>query len=155
MPAGEELSTTLILGVGNVLMGDEGVGVVAARRLQAALAPGAADVIDGGTGGFHLLSLFRDYARIILIDAASDDHPPGTVRHLRPRFAADFPRTLSAHDIGLKDMIEAAAWLGDAPVIDLVTVSIAVPKGLGLDLSPEACAALDEVERLVRSLLEA
>jgi hydrogenase maturation protease len=149
------LSRTLVLGVGNVLLGDEGVGAAAARQLEASLPAGPADVIDGGTGGFHLLSLFRDYSHIILIDAAADGHPPGTVRHLQPRFAADYPPTLSAHDIGLKDMIESAALLGDAPRIDLITVSIAAPGGLGLELSPAVSASLDEVERRVRSLIEA
>ena len=64
-----------------------------------------ADLVDGGTGGFHLLGFFSDRPWIVLIDAAADGRPPGTVSLIRPRFASDFPRTLSAHDIGLKDLL--------------------------------------------------
>ncbi|MBP1654413.1 MAG: hydrogenase maturation protease, partial [Bacteroidetes bacterium] len=95
-----EPPSPLVLGVGNYLLGDEGVGVHAARELLEAGAPEGVTVLDGGTGGFHLLSLFQDYDPIILIDATMDGEPAGTVRLLHPKFASDFPRTLSAHDIG-------------------------------------------------------
>ena len=62
----------LVMGVGNILMGDEGVGVHAARLLEEQLLPGHPAILDGGTGGFHLLSLFEEYDPIILIDATMD-----------------------------------------------------------------------------------
>jgi hydrogenase maturation protease len=64
--------------VGNVLMGDEGIGVLALEHLEAAGLGTKAELVDGGTGGFHLLGYFLDYERLILIDAASDGKPPGT-----------------------------------------------------------------------------
>jgi hypothetical protein len=79
---------TLILGVGNVLMGDEGIGVLALKHLEAAGFGTRADLVDGGTGGFHLLGYFLDYDRLIFIDAASDGQPPGTVSCIKARFAA-------------------------------------------------------------------
>ena len=145
----------LILGLGNILMGDEGIGILAARRLAGIAEIAArAEVIDGGTGGFHLLGFFQDYPRLILIDAAMDARPPGTVSHLRPRFASDFPKSLSAHDIGLRDLIDAASMLRPLPPIDLVTVSIAALQSLSLDISLPVQAALPEVEALVRRLLD-
>lgn len=84
-------SRPLVLGVGNLLLGDEGIGVAAIRHLEQSGLAGRADLVDGGTGGFHLLSLFRDYAHIILIDATMDGKPPGTVSLIRPRYARDFP----------------------------------------------------------------
>jgi len=134
-------------------MGDEGVGVRAIERLLAAGLAEKADLVDGGTGGLSLLSYFGEYPRIILVDAASDGRPAGTVSLIRPRFAADFPATLTAHDIGLKDLIEAAALLGDLPEVWLVTVSIDKVQPMTLDLSGPVRAALDEVERVVRELL--
>jgi hydrogenase maturation protease len=110
------------------------------------------DVVDGGTGGFHLLSYLRDYPRVIMIDAAADGRPPGTVSVLKPRFANDFPRSLSAHDIGLKDLVEAAILVGGLPEIDLITVSVESIQPMSLDLSPAVAAALPEIERLVREL---
>jgi len=156
MQAGERLTAErpLILGVGNLLLGDEGIGVLAAQRLAKTNLAAKADIVDGGTGGFHLLSLLQDYARVILIDAAADGRPPGTITRLRPRFASDFPRSLSAHDIGLRDLVETAALLGELPRIDLITVSIEKVQSLGLEVSEPVSAALARIEELVRNLLE-
>lgn len=141
----------LVLGVGNVLLGDEGVGVHAVRRLERASWPPHVKLLDGGTGGFHLLSLFQEFDRIVLVDATLDGQPPGTVRVIRPRFASDYPRTLSAHDIGLKDLVESAALLGHAPEVALIVVSVTtLPEGLHAELSPEVAAALPRVAALVR-----
>jgi len=85
----------LILGVGNRLMGDEGVGVAAIRQLEEKGFAARAELVDGGTGGFHLLGLFRDRQHIILIDAAADDRPVGTVSLIRPRYASVAPASWS------------------------------------------------------------
>lgn len=144
---------TLVLGIGNFLLGDEGVGVVAAQLLANMVLGDHVEVLDGGTGGFHLLSHFDGIERLILIDAALDGHPPGTVRAIRPRFLNEFPRALSAHEIGLRDLIETATLLGKMPPTDLVTVSVAVPRDLGTELSPAVAAALPVVIARVRELL--
>lgn len=149
-----EPGTTLILGIGNLLMGDEGVGVHAIRLLQAESFPPSVEVLDGGTGGFHLLSLFQHDKRIILIDATMDGSPPGTIRIIRPRFASDFPRTLSAHDIGLRDMVESASLLGALPSIDLITVAIAEIQPMTMELSPTIQQTLPKIVESVRKLLD-
>lgn len=141
----------LVLGIGNVLLGDEGVGVHAVRRMEQEAWPPHVKLLDGGTGGFHLLSLFQEFGRIVLVDATMDGQPPGTVRVIRPRFASDYPRTLSAHDIGLKDLVESAALLGLTPDVVLVIVSVkTLPEGLHTELSPEVAAAVPLVAELVR-----
>jgi hydrogenase maturation protease len=144
---------SLVLGIGNLLVGDEGIGVLAVRRLMITDLAGEADIVDGGTGGFHLLSYFQEYPRIILIDAAADGKPPGTVSVLKPRFASDFPKSLTAHDIGLKDLIEAAVLLGQLQEIDLITVSIEDPQAMTLEVSDTVMASLPEIEKKVRALL--
>lgn len=145
----------LVLGIGNVLLGDEGAGVHAVRRLEQEAWPPHVTLLDGGTGGFHLLSLFQEFERIVLVDATIDGEPPGTVRVIRPRFASDYPRTLSAHDIGLKDLVESAALLGHSPEVVLIVVSVkTLPEGLHAELSPEVAAALPRVATLVREAVE-
>jgi hydrogenase maturation protease len=109
--------------------------------------------VDGGTGGFHLLKYIGTYPTIILIDAANDGNSPGTVSLCRPRHATDFPRSLTAHDIGLRDMIEAATLLGPMPVICLVTISIGGPPLVGTGLTLPVERSLPEVIRLVKSLV--
>jgi hydrogenase maturation protease len=147
-------SRPLILGIGNLLMGDEGVGVAAIRYLEDQGFAAHAELVDGGTSGFHLLGLFRNQQHLILIDAATDDQPLGTVSLIRPRYASDFPPTLTAHDIGLKDLIESAALLGYWPEVDLITVSIGDLGLMTMDLSPAVTAALPQIETLVRHCLE-
>lgn len=134
-------------------MGDEGVGVHAVRALERESLPAGVQLLDGGTGGFHLLALFEEHRRMILIDATLDGAATGTVRVLHPRFASDFPRSLSAHDIGLRDLIESAVLLGPLPTIDLVTVSIPLDNLMGVDLSPAVAAAVPEVIKTVQALL--
>jgi hydrogenase maturation protease len=143
----------LVLGIGNYLLGDEGAGVHAIRALeQEPVLPGVI-LLDGGTGGFHLLSYLQDYTTVVLIDATMDGAPPGTVRVLRPKFASDFPRALSAHDIGLRDLIESAILTGKLPDIHLVTVSIGELNEMRTELSPEVSGAIPAVVSAVRGIL--
>jgi len=151
--AGENSGRSLILGVGNLLMGDEGVGVAAIRMLEASGFASQAELVDGGTGGFHLLGLFRDRQHLIMIDAAADGRAPGTVSLIQPQYASDFPPSLTAHDIGLKDLLESAALLDDLPEVDLITISIGGLGSLTMELSPAVGAALPQVQTLVKQCL--
>ncbi len=142
----------LVLGIGNYLMQDEGVGVHLARRLEQA-APEGADVLDGGTGGFHLLEYFESYDVVILVDATLDGRPPGSRRWLRPKFASDFPKALSTHDIGLKDLVSALQLLGKMRDIRLLAVSIASVQEQGVELSEEMEGCMGELVEEVRGMV--
>ena len=143
----------LILGIGNYLMGDEGLGVHAAVKLQQENLPPYADVVDGGTGGFHLLEYFETYETIILIDATLDDNPDGTIRLIKPRFAQDFPKAMSTHDIGLKDMVNALQLMGKMPTIHLFVMSIESLQQQGIELTPEIENAMPLLIEKIKSLL--
>jgi hydrogenase maturation protease len=134
-------------------VGDEGVGVHVLRALETEPWPANVLLVDGGTGGFQLLDLVRSHSRIILIDATLDGAAPGTVRQFRARVAADFPPALGAHDIGLRDLISAASLLGPLPEIEVITVSVTELKPMTLELSAPVAAALPEVARRVRALV--
>lgn len=138
---------TLVLGIGNLLLGDEGIGVHAVRALQGRpdLPPGV-ELLDGGTGSLVLLEPMQTARRLILIDASADDAPPGTVTRLVPRFAKDFPPSLTAHDIGLKDLLDSFYLLGrDCPDVVLFAVTIDPNQELGTELSPPVAATLPVV----------
>jgi hydrogenase maturation protease len=147
----------LILGIGNYLMGDEGIGVHIAERLEKEKLPLEVDVLDGGTGGFHLLEYFELYPNVILIDATLDSNPPGTIRLIKPKFAKDFPQAMSTHDIGLKDMVSALQIMGTIPEIDLFVVSIESIQQQGITLTPEVESVvpliMDKVKTLMHQLL--
>jgi len=145
---------TLVMGIGNLLMGDEGVGVHAVRALAegASLPPGIA-VVDGGTGGFHLLSYFSDYDRVVMIDATMDGQADGTVSLMEPRYATDFPRSLTAHDIGLRGPRRIGSDAGPGCRRSyLVTVSISDMQPMRVSLSPALEAAVAGVITRVSGL---
>ena len=142
---------TLVLGVGNFLLKDEGVGIHAISELEKENLPPDVSLIDGGTGGLHLLGWLQDYDRIIMIDATLDDNPPGTIRLIHPRYASDFPPLMSAHEIGLRDIIEAMSLMGNLPEILLIVISVANINEVGTDLSPEIQAVLPEIVQLVKN----
>ena len=136
-------NNTLILGIGNYLMADEGLGVHLAERLLKEELPLGVDVLDGGTGGFHLLEYFEQYERVIIVDATLDGQQAGTIRLIKPHFASDFPQAMSTHDIGLKDLVGALQLLGTMPEIDLYVVSIKSIQEQGVELSQEISIAIN------------
>lgn len=146
----------LVLGIGNLLMGDEGIGVFAARMLADGGLPPEVRVVDGGTGGFHLLSYLTEYDPVIFIDAAMDDRPAGTISVLSPRDPSDFPPSLSAHDIGLRDLLDAASLAGVLPTMVLVTASIRgcqpMQAGLSDEMIPTLPRLVEQVQTLVTGL---
>jgi len=139
----------LVLGIGNVLMGDEGVGVHVVRQLSQMKLPESVECLDGGTGSFLLLEPMQQAKRVVLIDATIDGNPAGTVTRLTPKFSSDYPKTLTAHDIGLKDLLDAAYLTRTALDITLFAVSIDPLQGLGMELSPAMARRVTEIAALV------
>jgi len=119
-----EEQKTLVLGLGNVLMGDEGIGVAVVQQLEALPLPAGVECMDGGCGGFTLLEPLESADRVILIDAAADGHPIGTVSRTTPRFSRDYPPTLTAHDIGVKDLLDIFYLRGGERNVVLFAITI-------------------------------
>jgi hydrogenase maturation protease len=142
----------LIMGIGNYLMGDEGIGVHIAERLLKENIENV-DIVDGGTGGFYLLDYFERYKTVVLVDATLDDNPNGTIRLIRPRFANDFPLAISTHDIGLKDMVSALQLMERMPEIYLFVVSIESLRQQGITLTPEIEAVVPALVNQIRQLV--
>jgi hydrogenase maturation protease len=134
-------------------MNDEGVGIHVVNNLENESYTGA-DLMDGGTGGFHLLGFIQSYSTVIIVDAALDDYPAGHIRVLHPKYAKDFPRQLSAHEIGLKDLLDAAFLLGSVPNIYLIAISIKDFQNMGMDLTPEVEMAIPNAVKEVKNLVD-
>jgi hydrogenase maturation protease len=132
---------TLVLGLGNVLMGDEGIGVHVVRALEQHPLPDGVECLDGGTGGFILLEPLENADRVILIDASADDNPPGTVTRTTPRFSRDYPPTLTAHDIGVKDLLDVFYIQGGERNVVLYAITIDPVQPIRMSLSPEGTGA--------------
>jgi hydrogenase maturation protease len=140
---------TLVLGLGNVLMGDEGVGVHVVRALETNALPAGVECLDGGTGGFVLLGPLESAERIILVDAAADGNPPGSVTRTTPRFSRDYPPTLTAHDVGVKDLLDVFYMRGGSPHVVLYAIAIDPRQSISLELSAVVSRAAAEAVRLV------
>jgi len=146
----DKSNSILVLGVGNYVMGDEGIGVHTIQELAKRELPSYIDILDGGTGGFLLLSYFEAYKTIIFIDATMDGKPEGTISLIRPKFASDFPSALSVHDVGLKDMIEAVYLMEKVPDIYLFTVSIEEINPMTIELNQKIS---DSIPNLINQIL--
>ena len=148
-----EKNKTLVLGLGNVIMGDEGVGVHVVRALEGLELPANVVCLDGGTGGFVLLEPLQQADHIILIDATDDGNPQGTVTRTTPRFSQDYPPTLTAHDIGVKDLLDAFYMHSGEREVVLYAISIDPRQPISMDLSEACLAARDEaVKRIAAEL---
>jgi len=149
------MGKTLILGVGNILLSDDGVGVHVVRRLEeVAEFPPEVEVLDGGTKGMDLLHYLEGVSRLIIIDAVETKGPPGTLAHLTgDRVPAYLSLKMSPHEIGLPDML-FAAQLRDIYPEEVVILGVQpATTEVGLDLSPEVAAQVDVlVERVFDEL---
>ncbi|RPG32806.1 MAG: hydrogenase maturation protease [Muricauda sp. TMED12] len=148
----DKSQSILILGVGNFLMGDEGVGVHLIQEMDKLELPSYVDILDGGTGGFLLLNCFESYNKIIFVDATMDGKEVGTISLLRPKFASDFPSALSVHDVGLKDMIEAVYLMENQPDLYLFTISIEKVVPMTTELAPKVKNAIPKAIEQIISL---
>jgi hydrogenase maturation protease len=146
----------VVLGVGNVLMSDEAVGVrVIEGLIQRAEEFPSVEFIDGGTAGLALLTLIEGYDGLIAVDAASMDAPPGTVRTFEGEAMDAFlgSRSRSAHDIGLDDLLNAQRIRGMLPERRALVGIQPERLNLGENLSPPVAAALPEAEAAVAEVI--
>lgn len=128
----------LVLGLGNVLLRDEGVGVHAVRALADLPGPDGVELLDGGTAGADLLDAISDRHKLIVVDALDADVPPGTILKLTPDdLLAHPPEALSLHDFGLAETLRMARQLRCGP--RHVTIIAVKPQDTqcGLELSPQ------------------
>jgi hydrogenase maturation protease len=141
----------VVLGIGNVILQDEGVGVHAVRELEGRDFPPHVQVIDGGTALMDLLPVIQEAARIIVIDALKGGGEPGTIYRVTPDdLTADTERPLSLHQVGLLEVLGMARQLGGDPQVVIIGVE---PQEIswGMELTPEVEAKLP---RVVETVLE-
>jgi len=142
----------LVLGIGNILLRDEGVGVRVIEQMQEMHLPDGVELVDGGTGGADLIDVLAERQKVIVIDAVQSDCEAGTVL----RFTAeDLVRpnqaSMSLHEIGLAESLIMTRQLGCAPE-DVVIFGIrSKSTECGLELSKEIAASVPKVIELILS----
>lgn len=147
----------VVLGLGNPLMGDEGIGVCLVERLgKSAAEYPSVDFIDAGTGGLAVLSYIEGRRKAVMIDCAFMDEEPGTIR----RFTPDEVRTRkvlahqSLHEVDLMRTLDLARQLGLAPG-EVVLFGIQPQRiEFGQGLSPTLTGKIDEYLSLIHDELK-
>jgi hydrogenase maturation protease len=150
-----EFKSVLVIGMGNVLMQDEGIGVRAVEELDCRYEfPSHVRIVDGGTTGMELFEPMRMADCLIIADAVNFDRPSGSlIRIADKEINAFFQTKISNHQLGLSDLLALMAMRGETP--QRVAIIGMVPYGLEncLGLSEHAAAGLDAmVDMLVKEL---
>jgi hydrogenase maturation protease len=116
-------SDVLILGMGNILLGDEGVGVHVIRELEKKKLPGNIELMDAGTAMFSILHLLEKRKKIVIIDAAKGGKRPGTIYRILPsQIKNEHNKLLSLHEMGLMECL--AEVKSEAKPRDIVIIGI-------------------------------
>lgn len=154
----ENTERILVMGVGNPLMRDDGIGPRVVELLLAGYRfPDNVEIVDAGTMSYMILDLFRDIDRLVIVDAVRETgHPAGTVMKMTPEEIAPNQVPHSMHDVALVDILQAAELMGSAPAAVAIGVQIDTIEEWVLELSPPveaavpiaAAAVLDELVAL-------
>jgi hydrogenase maturation protease len=157
LAAAARVKRILVMGIGNTLLQDDGIGVHVTEQFRNSLSPDSSvTVLDGGTIGLSLLPDVEDSDAVIIVDASEIDEPPGTVRIFRDR---EIDRQLSGkrrtvHEVALADLFAAAEIRGRSPAR---RVLVAIQPGCtdwGLDPTSPVKAAIPQACEAIESLTE-
>lgn len=144
--------SVLVLGIGNIVMGDDGVGVLVAQRIQQGYRfPDNVEILDGGTLGLDLLPKLENVTNLIMIDAVETGQKAGTCIRL---YGEELPIALetkvSPHQMGLKDLLAVSSLMGHSPR-EMVLIGVqpgSIEMEIGLTAEVEA-----QFENLVSNVL--
>ena len=143
------MSKTLVLGVGNLLLKDEGVGVHVAQRMMKMDLPENVEVVDGGTATLDILPLIDGVERLIIVDALKAGEAPGTIYKLTPEdIVQDKQEPLSLHQVDLLQTLDMCSLIGSKPSTLIIGIE---PKEINfaVGLSSEVEGTLPRVIELV------
>jgi len=134
----KEQKPILVLGIGNLLLKDEGIGVRVAEQMMQMSLPPDVEVMDGGTGGLDLLYVIEGRKKVIVVDAVKAGSPPGTLFRFTDKDLAQKKGFLrSGHGIDFSDVITASTYFKTKPD-DIVFLGIEPEDiGAGMELSPK------------------
>jgi hydrogenase maturation protease len=137
--------TILVLGIGNLVMGDDGIGVRVVQALQERFRfPAEVALLDGGTLGLDLLPKLEGVERLLVVDAIETGAEPGTmVRLAGEEIPVAMATKLSPHQMGLKDLLSVASLIGCCPSEMVLWGVQPADVAMGMDLTAVVAACLD------------
>lgn len=144
-----------VLGVGNILLQDEGIGVRVIEEMTRRFTfPEHVEVLDGGTLGMELMRFLMGTDKLILVDAIDGNLPPGSIYEFeKEAVKAYFREKVSVHDLGIQDVLAALDVL-EKPLKELVVMGVQPAViDVGLDLTPVVAQSVEPVIKKVLALL--
>ena len=150
----EVMDHTVVLGIGNLLLKDEGVGIHVASRMMKMDLPRNVEVVDGATAAWDVVSLADGADKLIIVDAVRGGEAPGTIYRLSPDdITAGAEEPLSLHQISLLQMLDVCALIGRQPLTVIIGVE---PREIGfaMELSPEVAERVPQIIELVLAEIE-
>jgi hydrogenase maturation protease len=147
----------VLLGVGNILLTDEGVGVRAVERFgERYVLPEGVEILDGGTSAMEMLDELENLDLLVVVDCVRVGRPPASVVVLTgDEVPAFFRQRLSPHQVGLSDVFATMLLTGRAPQAIVVIGVQPVAIELSMSLTPEVEAVMPEVLDAIHSSFEA
>ena len=145
-----------IVGVGNILLKDEGIGVKVVKELENEYTfPPDITLVDGGTAGHHLVNVVADFDVVIVIDAVQGGEPPGTVyRFTLDQIPFELNTHLSLHQVGVLEALNQVKLLGKKQKVIFVGIEPEDISPWGMELTPVVEEKKPELKKLVRKELE-
>jgi hydrogenase maturation protease len=141
-PKGTDMRTLLVMGVGNILLTDDGVGVYAVQELEKEAWPESVTLMDGGTFTQDLYHIFEGYDDLLVLDVVHAGHAPGTIYRLtEDDLIQNESQRLSLHDVDLIDSLKMADLIGKRPKMRVLGMEPLDFTSWNMGLSPTLQAA--------------
>jgi len=126
------MKDTIIIGIGNILLQDDGVGVHVIERLENEKLPSTIELVDGGTSTLDTLGFFLDYKKVIVVDSLKAGLEPGTIYKIKPEDIKNYKKeNLSIHDVQILDVVKMANMMDKYPEVVIFGIE---PEKISLNL---------------------
>lgn len=126
------IKDTVIIGIGNILLQDDGVGVHVIKQLENEKLPSTIELVDGGTSTLDTLGFFLDYNKVIVVDCLRAGLEPGTIYKIKPEDIINYKKeNLSIHDVQILDVVKMANMLNKYPEVVIFGIE---PEKIAVDL---------------------
>jgi hydrogenase maturation protease len=156
IPTPDIQKKTVVLGVGNLLLKDEGVGVHVINKMMEMDFPPEVELVEGGVDGLYLMNVVVGTDRLIVIDAVKGGGSPGSIYRFKPEDLVIHTDTskMSVHQIGILEVIRLSTLVGKLPETTIIGVE---PKSvdMGMELTPEIQSKVPRIIELVLDELKA
>jgi len=148
------MKETVIIGIGNILLQDDGVGVHVIKQLENENLPSTIELVDGGTSTLDTLGFFLDFKKVIVVDCLRAGLEPGTIYKIKPDDIKNYKKeNLSIHDVQILDVVKMANMMNKYP--DVVIFGIEPEKiAVGLEMTLIMVSKIPEIIGNIKKELE-